>query len=233
MNDPIIHTSTKGDYTLQFNPKTHRYYLQFPKDPKKRPLVSATTTSRGFPQSEELIKWRVKQGIEEYISGERLARAAEIGTFSHEIFIQIEKGEKPDVPNIEAVQNIVRLHKEWFEKEGKHDDVRAREIFVAHPEYMVGGTIDRYCIRDGKLILQDYKTTKGIYDSAFFQLAWYAILAEFWLGVKFDIWEIIRFGKEDDEYETKQLRDKEIMHDFREQAIRNLRTYRFSVKYKP
>ncbi len=233
MNEPIIWTSEKDGHILDFNPKTHRYYLKKAGEDRRRPVVSVTTIKRGFPQSEALIKWRVAQGMEEYIAGGKLEKAGDIGNLAHELYPKVEKGEKFEAPQIPELQNILRLHGEWYEKRGKYDDVQGREVIMAHPQYMVGGTLDRYVIRDGKMGLQDYKSGKSIYDSDFFQLAWYDILAEFWLGVRFDFWEIIRFGKEDDEPDTKKLSDPDIMRDFREQTIRNLQTYRFMVKYKP
>jgi len=233
MNEPVIIQSEKDGHRLEFNPKTHRYYLTIKGATKRRPVVSATTTNGGFPTSEALIKWRIKQGIEEYISGDKLQKASEIGTFSHQFFYDVEQGREVDVPKIPEVQNIVRLHGEWYAKEGKNDEVLFREQIMAHPEHMVAGTMDRMCKRDGKIILQDYKTSKGVYDSAFFQLGWYSILSEYWLGIKPDVWEILRFGKEDDDYETKKKNNPDEMEDYRQQSLRNLETYRFAAKYKP
>ena len=223
--------SEKDGYKLEFNPKTHRYFLHIPGEPKRRPLVSVTTTNRGYPVAEGLIKWRIGQGIEEYISGQKLGKASAIGTFSHELFYKIEKGEPVDVPEVAEIQNIIELHKVWWDKVGYKDEVTHRENIMAHPDYMLAGTLDRSCIRDGKRWLQDYKTAKGIYIEAFFQLAWYDILAEFWLGIKHDVWEVIRFGKEDSEYETQKIEDPDMMKEYKAQALRNLATYRFTSKY--
>lgn len=233
MNNAETVTSQSNDHILEFNAKSHRYRLKKSGTDMFRPVVSVTTVGRAFPQSEALVKWRIKQGIEEYISGEKLSKAGEIGTFSHSIFNQIEKGENPHIPDIKEIQNCVRLFKKCREERLSKDKILKAEAIMASPTRMVAGTLDRLVERSGKIILSDFKTNSGIYDSALFQLAGYSILLEEWFGIVPDVWEILRFGKTDEDYEFREVREKDVMKDYQDQWNRNVDTYRFVAKYKP
>jgi len=223
----------RNGFELKFNPVSHRYYLLKPQADEFIPVVSCTTINKAFPQSEALIKWRIRQGNEEYISGEKVGRAADIGTIVHHILNKMEKEEEVDVPPIKEVQNAVRLFKKWKEEKGSKDEIIDAEGIVCSPPIMVAGTFDRVAKRNGKVVLSDFKSSKGIYESALFQLAGYDIMLREWLGYEPDAWEVLRFGKEDEDYETLYIDDKDKMNDFKEQFLRNVKTYRFMSKYKP
>jgi len=227
----VIESKQHG-HLLEFNAKTHRYYLTKKGEEKRWPLVSVTTTNRAFPMAEGLIQWRIKQGVEEAIAGQIMKRAGNIGTICHELFRKIEAGEKPNIPKIPEIENPIRLFNKWRQNVGEKDKVLMAEQFMCSPKLMLAGTMDRLAQRDNMMGLFDWKTSNSIYEAAFFQLAGYDILLKEWFNIKADFWEVIRFGKEDSKYEVKRVQEPEVMEDYRQQFLRNLGTHRWMAKYK-
>jgi hypothetical protein len=101
------------------------------------------------------------------------------------------------------------------------------------------GKFDRLARRPGVgLVLSDFKTSSGIYADQKIQLAAYAVAIEFWMGLTVDAIEILRFGKDDGEFETELVTSKAAIHEFMQQAKRCRATYEFKKqwdrpKYKP
>jgi len=70
-----------------------------------------------------------------------------------------------------------------------------------------GGTIDNYCELDGAFTLVDYKTSGGIYDEMFIQLAGYQHLLQE-NGHKVTHTKILRIGRSEDEgFEERDMYD--------------------------
>lgn len=233
---PGLIYSERNGHTLRLNEKSHRYFLKKKDEESFRPLVSTTTYSKFYPQSEQLIKWRIAQGLEEYIAGKKLDKAGDIGTWAHKLILQIEQGKTPDIPDIPELQNCIKLFRMWYEKIGKHDEILNQEAIMCDPDLMVAGTLDRLAKRNGKIVLTDYKTAKGIYGSYLFQMASYDQLLKTWFDIVPDVWEIARFGKEDDKPEVKtwsRTGDRELIQAYIEQTNRNLKSYRFNSVYSP
>jgi hypothetical protein len=64
------------------------------------------------------------------------------------------------------------------------------------------------------------------------QLALYALLIKEWFNIKVDAIEVVRFGKEDGEFETKLISDPIQLKDLQEQAIRNISTVKFLKRWE-
>jgi len=221
--------SESNNHILEFNPKSHRYKLD------GKPLPGVTTINRAFPQPEALIKWKINQGISEYISGEKLQRAANIGGMIHGYIQAQEKGESPDVPKGETkedqdkIDNCISLFGMWKEK--NKDEILLSEEIICSPAYRYAGTIDRLAKRNGKVVLSDFKTASGIYVESLLQVAGYKVALKEWKDIDVDVLEIIRFGKEDAFFETREINDPQEIKSLEDQFIRNVLTYRFQAKW--
>jgi hypothetical protein len=174
--------------------------------------------------------------------------AADIGTLIHEYaFLYETQGDKdalsatvaqlPPEPR-QKIYNGIEKFKAW--RATVDDRLQSVEQLVASPEHLFCGKFDKLAYRGGKLILSDYKSSKSIYLEMFVQLGAYALAIEEWLGLRVEGLEILRFGKEDGEFETMLVDDKDEIRLFREQAVRCRQTYEFTKmnsdsrwKYEP
>lgn len=163
--------------------------------------------------------------------------AADIGTLIHDYAYmtelgQIEEAERlyqqltqlPD-PVKTLVLNGVNKFKAW-KKETPDELVKSEEL-VASPTHLFCGKFDRIGRRNGRLILGDFKSSKSIYLDHFIQLGAYRIAIREWLGLNIDALEVIRFGKDDGEFETLLIDDPKELQIFEDQAIRCRATYEF------
>ncbi len=162
--------------------------------------------------------------------------AADIGSLIHEFCFLFETtGETqkllerikglPKEPQTKVLNGIQRFI-DW--RRTVSDQLVAAESLVASPEYMFCGKLDKLSMRDGRLILSDYKSSKAIYMEMFIQLAAYAIAVKSWLGLDVGGLEILRFGKEDGEFETLLIDDQIEIQRFKDQAIRCRETFEFT-----
>jgi hypothetical protein len=162
--------------------------------------------------------------------------AADIGTLIHEwAFLYETKGDIPALdaaingldaePKIKVWRGIEKF-KAW--RSTVDDRLQSVEQLVASPTHLYCGKFDKLAYRRGKLILGDYKSSKSIYLEMFVQLGAYAIAIEEWLGLRVEGLEILRFGKEDGEFETMLVDKSEEIAEFKRQAIRSRETYEFT-----
>jgi hypothetical protein len=121
--------------------------------------------------------------------------------------------------------NGIGKFKTW--KEGNKDELIASESLIASPTHLFCGKFDRLARRNGRLILDDFKTSNSIYLDHFIQLGAYSIAIREWLGMNVEGLEILRFGKDDGEFETLLIDDPKEIKMFEEQAIRCRQTYEF------
>jgi len=77
------------------------------------------------------------------------------------------------------------------------------EVYMEHSSLGYCGRIDAYCMVNGKLCLLDFKTSKGIYDDMFYQLAAYRELLED-NGKPVDRVAVVRLYGDDYEYKIKE-----------------------------
>ena len=97
--------------------------------------------------------------------------AAQLGTDVHALADRVANGES-DLIVPENVRKHVHHYAEWWAASGW--TVRTSEAFLINPEHGYGGTLDLLCRdRDGKTVLADIKTGKGVYSEAVLQLTAY------------------------------------------------------------
>ena len=130
--------------------------------------------------------------------------AAEFGTQSHDYIEKIIKGEQFEVPA--KFSGPVDAFKKWW-VESRMEFVMA-ETAVASTVYKYGGKLDAVGFRDGRYILLDWKTGKGIYDEAALQVGAHANALEETYGIEVKEAIVVRFGKTlPIEFEVKELLD--------------------------
>ncbi len=164
--------------------------------------------------------------------------AADIGTLVHD-FAYLTELKQPE--KAETLYNqILTLPKEIKEKvtngidkfkmwRKKHidDELELSETLIASPRYGFCGKFDRLVKRKGRRILGDFKTSKSMYLDQFIQLGAYRIAIQEWLGLYVDALEVLRFGKDDGDFETLLIDDFEELNQFEKQALRCKETYDF------
>lgn len=236
----ITSTSYDGKHVLEFNEGSHRYKLDGER------VKGATTVNGAYPKAEALIRWMVKQGIEEYVNKSKMKRGGEIGTILHTFAECHEKGLPFDPDLIEKspykteITRVISRFLGW--RTNNKDEIVLAENIVASPELQVGGRIDTLRKREGLgLILSDYKTSKGIYMEQLLQvIGGYRRMLREWLNLEVPYVEIVTFPKEAEDDMHTLLADSQgwvkdgvrtdIPHLFERieaQFARNASTYKF------
>lgn len=96
--------------------------------------------------------------------------AASLGSEVHALADEMVRGMAPAIP-ARAVDHV-KHYAEWWAASGW--TLRSSESMVVHPGHGYGGTIDLLCRdRDGRTVLADIKTGKGVYSEAVLQLTAY------------------------------------------------------------
>lgn len=99
-------------------------------------------------------------------------KASQLGTDVHGLADQLIRGETlPPMP-VETRRRVEHVA-EWWQRSGW--TARASEAMLVNPEMQYGGTLDLLAYdADGKTVLLDYKTGRGVYKEAVLQLTGYA-----------------------------------------------------------
>jgi len=101
--------------------------------------------------------------------------AAQLGTDVHTLADLYVTGANPVIP--EHVEAHVHHYAEWWKASGW--TLRVSEALLVNPTFGYGGTLDLLCRdADGRTVLADIKTGKGVYREAALQLTAYG-MAEF------------------------------------------------------
>jgi ATP-dependent exoDNAse (exonuclease V) beta subunit len=168
-------------------------------------------------------------------AGKKKAKeAADIGTLIHDYAEQFESVGKINdelrkkiisSKDSSKIYSCIKKFRRWLRQ--NHDKVIKHEEICASVLYKFGGKFDRLAVRNGRIVLSDYKTSKGIYDEMFIQLGGYAIAILEWFGIQVEAIEIIRFGKENGEFEVKTINDSNEINALKRQFIRCIDTYNF------
>jgi hypothetical protein len=197
---------------------TGSYYIH----PEHGRLVRTTAFLKAYGgKGEGLIKWAEAQGqkltikvahelytqspgpianfgaaVESRLGGARASeetkqRAADIGTAIHKRIHADLTGATPPVLTEHSTIGYMAYRK-WFDQAGIIP-VKA-EQFVFCPRLKAGGTIDLFAVRDGRLGIVDYKSSKGIYEDHHLQLMAYIIMSRS-LGLPVEWAEIIHLPK--------------------------------------
>lgn len=163
--------------------------------------------------------------------------AADIGILVHDYAYLSELGKIQDAQGLydqmmqlpseskDKLLNGISKFRAW--KEEVKDELVKSEELIASPTHLFCGKFDRLARRNGRLVLGDFKTSGAIYPEMFIQLGAYAIAIKEWFGLEVQGLEVLRFGKENGEFETLLIDDPKEIQMFEDQAIRCRATYEF------
>ncbi len=170
--------------------------------------VPGVTTITGVMDKPALLAWANNIGLEGIKMREYVDDLASIGTLAHymiECHINSQIGKiaiKPylldSTPNqISSAENSFLKFLDW-EKKNKVEYLGS-EMQLISEKYQYGGTIDIYCILNGKYTLIDIKTCKGLYADHNLQVGggYFSLLTENDIAVE-EV-RIIRVGRSEDE----------------------------------
>lgn len=188
--------------------KAHTIYKL--KDGKR---VPGCTTITGVMDKPALVKWANGLGLKGIDSSAYVDELATIGTLAHYMIECHCRNTKPDFGNytpnqISLAENSYIKWMYWQEKSGfvpTHN-----ELVLVSEQHRFGGTLDIIGTINGKTVLVDIKTCKGIYGEHKTQVAGgYAILARE-NGINLDAVLITRVGRNEDEgFEEVTISDYE------------------------
>lgn len=186
--EEIIYPLYKDTVKLVFNPTTHVYTI----DGKK---VDGTTSILGVIAKPALLYWAVNVTISHFQNNlkpgeiydeiqlkalfndaksahrKKSTEAADIGTIVHNWIKDHVAGKKPKLPINKSSRNAIDTFLRW-EKE-HHVKFLESERILYSKKYGYAGTLDFIAEVDGKIKIGDYKTSTGIWDEYWFQLASY------------------------------------------------------------
>ncbi|MFA5037501.1 MAG: hypothetical protein WC479_10050 [Candidatus Izemoplasmatales bacterium] len=172
--------------------KVHtRYYT------KDGDMVVGTTTVLQVLAKPSLIRWAWNCGIkgDDYTKVRDLA--GEVGTITHLLITSELQNIVPDLSeyrqiDIDAATLCLNSFHEW--RKSHTLEVIHVEKFLVSEVYRYGGTPDFCGYVNGELELMDFKTSNGIWNDYFYQLAAYRQL-EIEQGNKVEKARILRFSK--------------------------------------
>ncbi len=172
--------------------------------------VPGVTTVLGVLNKPALVNWANKLGLQGIEVGKYVDDKADIGTLAHQMILDYFNGTETDTSEysrdqIEQAENCLLSFWAW-EKLNQLDVIKA-EVPLVSQKYRYGGTIDCYCVLNGKRTLLDFKTGKAIYPEMFYQLAAYAqLLADH--DMVTERWQILRIGRDANEgFEARHVDD--------------------------
>jgi hypothetical protein len=169
-------------------------------------VPSVTTVLKVLGQSEAMTHWAWELGTQGLDYREVRDSAARVGIIVHRLIASHLKGETPDYQPLAYLPDEADRAEKCFlkylawEKENPLTPVIIETPFVSE-EFRFGGTPDLLAEIDGKFILLDFKTSGGIYDSYFVQLAAYRqLLSE--QGWPVSGARVVRISPDDSEVEV-------------------------------
>ncbi|HUV46308.1 MAG TPA: PD-(D/E)XK nuclease family protein [Dehalococcoidia bacterium] len=170
--------------------------------------VPGVTTVLGVLNKPALVKWANNLGLQGIDSSKYVDDKAAIGTLAHLMVADYLRGQETDTSEyskaqIDQAENSVLSFFVW-EEQHAIEAILIEEPMVSE-HFRFGGTIDCLAKLDGKLVLIDLKTSKGIYPEMLLQLAAYnQLLSEH--GHVIDNARILRIGRDEDEgFEERQV----------------------------
>ncbi len=185
-----------GTVELEFNEDTHSYLI----DGKK---IVGTTSVLGCLHKPAITPWAVKVTVAHIESVLRSGiiydeieiknmledakgayrrhstNAMDVGTMVHEWIASHVAGTTPPMPVNQLAQNAIGAFLRW-EKDHKVKFLESERLLYSK-KHNYAGTLDFIAKVDGKIKIGDFKTSTGIYDEMWFQVAAYlqAYLEEF------------------------------------------------------
>lgn len=161
-------------------------------------LIPGVTTVLGILAKPALVKWANNLGLQGIDSTKYRDKMADVGTIVHLSLLAHLTNATPDLSeysqaDIDIAQNCMKSYLEW-EKSHKVEPVLV-EVPISSDVYGYGGTPDCFAYVNGELELIDFKTSGGIWNEYFYQLAAYRqLLIE--QGHKVNKARILRIGKD-------------------------------------
>jgi len=197
-------TREAGAYILEENEIVEKGYFDiYDKEEKKRRWrdLLKDLEDKQIETSALDLATGVLNGIKEYRARSR--KAADIGTIIHEWVSDWILKKNPEMPSDEKVVNGIMAFLK-FQKEHKFKWLES-ERYIFSKKYRYAGILDSIAREGDKLLLVDFKSSNGIYDDMRFQVSGYKIAWEEETGRKIDERMILRFGKNDGEFEIRRL----------------------------
>ena len=130
--------------------------------------------------------------------------AADAGNAAHRLIAELLQGGDPDIPEelVPAVYEALEMVSDY------RLTIEATEYPVWHPIYAYAGTVDLVARdADGRLVVVDWKRSKGVYDEHAYQVAAYAVAIEALTGEDVAAAYVVRLPKESGEglqYQCRQ-----------------------------
>lgn len=225
-----------GQVTLNYDDGKHRYTVTDPEMGMENQWVPGCTTITGIINKPALMGWAVKmagQHLEEHLKpgvaydevqikdlilGAKRAhtakkdKAADIGTMIHkwiEQYVKAEMGleghERPENPINEKMQSAIVAFMDWRTKHKVTFTHSETKVYSRMAQ--VAGTIDAVGTIDGATSLIDFKTSNGLWPEMALQVAFYQQAFTEMTGQPLEKRWIVRFGKEDGQFEAKEYLD--------------------------
>jgi hypothetical protein len=174
--------------------------------------VVGVTTAIGVLDKPAFMYWAWNLGMQGIDYKKYRDDKADIGTLAHDMVLCHYKGTIPDTSEYSKnqIDNAETCFLKYLDWEKKHTiEPILLEAGLVSEKHKFGGTLDMYAMVDGVLSLVDFKTSKGIYSTNFYQLAAYKQLLEE-NGHKVDNSMILRIGRDDQEgFEVRQEKNLE------------------------
>lgn len=172
--------------------------------------VPGATTITGLLNKPHLIKWANNLGLEGIDSSKYTDEAAAVGTLAHALIQAHLQGDKVDTDlfspiQVDLAENAVLSFYEWASRHNIEPIICEKPMVSEKLRF--GGTVDCYCMLDGKPTLLDFKTGKAIYDEYFVQTSAYReLLLEH--GHPVEEIKILRVGRDETEgFEERSITD--------------------------
>ena len=162
-------------------------------------------------KQDRLMDWAAKLAKEGKNWRKELKYAGDIGTLVHKLCINFLTGEEVAIPDDEVIVNCFDKFLRWWRMETKGRELELiTETPLVSERFRYGGTPDIYVVNKNKLI--DVKTSDGIYESHWIQLAGYGLLLREidWEVKEYQILWLPKDNRFDDPIRTDLRREKRI-----------------------
>lgn len=209
-----------GKVAIHFDPATHRFV-----DRAGEPIISVTSVTGIIDKSGALMGWAIKlmgeylkekwdtkrkweelekialidEAKREYRKAQR--EAMDIGTVIHDWVEQWIRGKNPVIPDDDRVRNGVTAFMKWVKETGIK--FKNTELVVYSKKYNYAGIMDADGTINGDSVITDWKSSSGIYNEYFYQLAGYWNAREEETGKKYIGGWIVQFGKETGDFDAR------------------------------
>jgi hypothetical protein len=217
----MISTRPYKGITLEFDEVRHRFFAN------GRPVLGVTSATGMIDKSRPLIYWAVGLSknylLEKLYSGQPILEedivlasklhqtvkedAATRGKAVHQWAEDFIKGKNPRITTQdEQVRNGIQAFLKWV----KETDIKfikkpISEAMVYSKKYDYAGILDLEAKINNKLVIVDFKTSKGVYNEMRYQVAAYQNAREEMTGKTYGNRILVRFDKETGDFHLHEL----------------------------